>query len=46
MKVIFNSGDKVGKQNKTITVISNDPKHPRTLLWIKGMVDQVTASSQ
>ena len=38
MKVIFNSAGKVGKQNKTITVISNDPKHSRTVLWVKGNV--------
>ncbi len=40
MKVIFDSRGKVGKQNKTITVISNDPKHPRTILWVKGNVLQ------
>ena len=38
MKVIFDSRGKVGKQNKTITVISNDPKHPRSILWVKGTV--------
>jgi len=38
MKVIFNSAGKVGKQNKTITVITNDPKHNRTVLWVKGNV--------
>jgi hypothetical protein len=38
MKVIFNSAGKMGKQNKTITVISNDPKHSRTVLWVKGNV--------
>lgn len=40
MKVIFNSAGKVGKQNKTITVISNDPEHSRSILWIKGTVTQ------
>jgi hypothetical protein len=40
MKVIFNSAGKVGKQNKTITVISNDPAHSRSILWIKGSVSQ------
>jgi hypothetical protein len=40
MKVVFDSRGKVGKQNKTITIISNDPKHPRTMLWIKGNVTQ------
>lgn len=46
MKVVFNSRGKVGKQNKTITVISNDPKHPRTILWVKGVVDQPSASTR
>jgi hypothetical protein len=40
MKVIFDSRGKVGKQNKTITVISNDPRHPRSILWVKGNVNQ------
>ena len=44
MKVIFDSRGKVGKQNKTITVISNDPRHPRSILWVKGVVVQATAS--
>jgi hypothetical protein len=39
MKVIFDSRGKVGKQNKTITVISNDPRHPRSILWVKGTVE-------
>ena len=38
MKVIFNSAGKLGKQNKTITVITNDPLHPRQILWVKGNV--------
>jgi hypothetical protein len=40
MKVIFNSAGRVGKQNKTITVISNDPAHSRSILWVKGTVTQ------
>ncbi len=40
MKVIFDSAGKVGKQNKTITVISNDPSHSRSILWVKGTVIQ------
>jgi hypothetical protein len=46
MKVIFDSRGKVGKQNKTITVISNDPRHPRSILWVKGVVVQATASTK
>lgn len=38
MKVVFNSAGKVGQQNKTITVISNDPKQSRSILWVKGTV--------
>ena len=40
MKVIFNSAGKVGKQNKTITIISNDPAQSRSILWVKGTVTQ------
>ena len=40
MKVIFDSRGKVGKQNKTITVITNDPQHQRSILWVKGNVTQ------
>ncbi len=46
MKVVFNSRGKVGKQNKTITIISNDPKQPRRILWVKGVVDKATTSNQ
>jgi len=38
LKVVFNSAGRIGKQNKTITIISNDPENPRTILWIKGEV--------
>ena len=44
MKVVFDSRGKVGKQNKTITIISNDPKHPRSILWVKGVVEKPEAS--
>lgn len=40
IKVIFDSRGKIGKQNKTITIITNDPKHSRTILWVKGIVIQ------
>jgi hypothetical protein len=43
MKVVFNSAGTMGKQNKTITIISNDPLHPRSILWVKG---NVVASSR
>lgn len=38
MKVIFNSSGKVGIQNKSITIITNDPDKSRQVLWIKGNV--------
>jgi hypothetical protein len=38
MKVIFNSTGKIGAQNKTITIISNDPQKSRSILWVKGSV--------
>ena len=38
IKVSFNSAGKKGNQNKTVTVITNDPSHPREILWIKGEV--------
>jgi len=40
LKVVFNSAGRIGKQNKTITIISNDPKKSRTILWVKGEVVQ------
>lgn len=38
IKVSFNSAGKLGAQNKTVTVITNDPEHPREILWIRGEV--------
>lgn len=38
MKVTFDSREKVGRQNKIITVISNDPGHATTILRITGVV--------
>lgn len=38
IKMKFNSSGKRGAQNKTITVISNDPKNPEIKLQIKGNV--------
>jgi len=35
---VFNSAGRIGNQNKTITIISNDPKKSRTILWVKGNV--------
>lgn len=38
----FNSAGKKGKQNKTITVITNDPKQSSTVLKVIGDVEEVT----
>ncbi len=38
IKVDFNSTGKTGKQSKTITVITNDPINPTTILTISGEV--------
>ncbi len=38
MKVTFDSDEKVGMQNKIITVISNDPGHSTTILRVTGTV--------
>jgi hypothetical protein len=37
--VEFNSAGKSGNQAKQITVISNDPENPKTMLTIKGVVN-------
>ena len=39
LKVTFNSAHKKGPQNKSITVITNDPKHDRKVLWLRGNVE-------
>ncbi len=38
IKAIFNPAGKQGDQKKSITVITNDPKESRTILWINGDV--------
>jgi hypothetical protein len=40
IKATFNSTGKLGAQNKTITVITNDPSNPKVILWIKGEILQ------
>ncbi len=39
IKTVFNTAGRSGRQNKTITVITNDPKDPRIVLWLKGKVE-------
>ncbi len=38
IKTVFNSAGKVGNQNKTVTIITNDPKKSKMILWVKGEV--------
>ena len=38
LKVTFNSRGKRGRQNKSVTVITNDPQNPTTVLRIMGNV--------
>jgi len=38
IKVVFNSKGKRGRQNKSITLITNDPKQPTTILRVTGNV--------
>jgi hypothetical protein len=40
IKTTFNSAGKMGQQNKTITVITNDPENPKVILWIKGEITE------
>ena len=44
IKAIFNSGTRVGRQNKSITIITNDPKSPNLVLRVTGEV-QAPASN-
>ncbi|MBN2481983.1 MAG: DUF1573 domain-containing protein [Bacteroidales bacterium] len=36
---VFDPKGQGGNQKKAITVITNDPKHSKTILWIEGMVE-------
>lgn len=38
IKTVFNSAGKVGNQNKTVTIITNDPSKSKLILWVKGEV--------
>jgi len=40
LKTTFNGAGKLGLQNKTITVITNDPLNPKIILWVKGEVSE------
>jgi hypothetical protein len=38
LKVKFSSAGKMGRQNKSITVITNDPKNPTTILRVSSNI--------
>jgi hypothetical protein len=38
IKAVFNSRGRLGEQKKAITVITNDPRQAKTILWILGNV--------
>ncbi len=40
IKVTYDSTGKKGNENKTITVVSNDPTNPSIVLTIKGIVEE------
>jgi hypothetical protein len=42
IKASFDSAGKTGQQNKTITVISNDPVSSKIMLWIKAEIADAT----
>lgn len=40
IKAIFNASGREGNQKKAITVITNDPRRSKTILWINGIVEK------
>jgi hypothetical protein len=44
LKVKFNSTGKLNRQNKSITVITNDPSQPQVTLRVTGMVEAASGS--
>ncbi len=39
IKVIFDSKGRKGRQNKAVTVITNDPKNVKKVLWVRGEIE-------
>jgi len=40
IKAIFNAAGREGNQKKAITVITNDPRRSKSILWINGIVEK------
>ncbi len=45
IKATFNAGTRRGKQNKSITVITNDPKNSQVILRVTGDVEVTSSNS-
>lgn len=43
---VFNPKGQAGNQKKAITVITNDPKHYKTILWIEGAVQTIADKTE
>jgi hypothetical protein len=46
IRAVFNASGREGHQKKAITVITNDPKRSKTILWINAMVEKKETASQ
>jgi hypothetical protein len=46
IKAVFNPAGREGNQKKAITVITNDPKRSKMILWINGIVENSSASKK
>jgi len=44
IKAVFNPSGREGNQKKAITVITNDPKRSKSILWINAVVQKTTGS--
>lgn len=45
IEAIFSSGSRRGRQNKSITIITNDPKNPTVILRVTGDVEATTSGN-
>lgn len=45
IKVKFNPAGREGNQKKAVTVITNDPKHSKSILWIKAEIQRASGKS-
>jgi hypothetical protein len=45
IKVVFNTQGRNGSEKKAITVITNDPRQSKTILWIKAFVENAISQN-